>query len=363
VHRHGCCGIVNGTLALSAPTNKSPRHECGGHTVAAAVLSPLVEVVKRWSVSPDDLLGTFGLSEGDIARPQSRLSLALYISIIERARTLTGEPGLGFGWGLQMRVSTLGYLGFATMSAATLGDAIALASEFASLASTAEPISLKVEGGIASLILDELADFGSVNDVVTVARLTGFWRIAETVTGRSLHASAEVAFPEPPYFPRFARLVPPTRFGQPTTRALMPAEVLGYPLIMASTVALRLANEQCERELQALSSGGPFVETVRNLLVNREGTFRSARQVADAVGMSPRTLRRKLALHGSSLSTLFDRERRDQALLLLRLQKLSLADVAERLDYGNVQTFVRAFQRWTGVTPAAYRRTSGPQAV
>jgi AraC-like DNA-binding protein len=138
---------------------------------------------------------------------------------------------------------------------------------------------------------------------------------------------------------------------------------LDYPLIMASAVALRLANEQCERELQALSSGGPFVETVRNLLVNREGTFRSARQVADAVGMSPRTLRRKLALHGSSLSTLFDRERRDQALLLLRLQKLSLADVAERLEYGNVQTFVRAFQRWTGMTPAAYRRNSGPPAL
>jgi hypothetical protein len=42
--------------------------------------------------------------------------------------------------------------------------------------------------------------------------------------------------PEPPYYPRFAHRVPPTRFGQPTTRALMPAEVLDYPLIMANTV-------------------------------------------------------------------------------------------------------------------------------
>ncbi len=322
----------------------------------AGVLYPLVELVTHWGVSPADLLGTFGLSEGNLAQPQTRFSHDLYISIVERARLLTGEPGLGFGWGLQMRISTFGYLGFAAMSAATLGDAIALALELAPLASTAEGMRLQVEGDVASLILDELADFGSVRDVVAIARLTGLWRIAEAITGRSLEATAEVAFPEPPYHARFARLVPPFRFGQPTTRALMPAEVLDYPLVMANPIALRLANEQCARELQALGSGGRFVRTVRDVLVNREGSFRSARQVADAVGMSPRTLRRKLALHGSSLSALVETERRDQALLLLRAQKLSLAEVAERLDYGDVRNFERAFQRWTGMTPAAYRR-------
>jgi len=324
--------------------------------VPAAVLSPLVELVKHWNVGPDDLLGTFGLSEADVVQPQRRFSQQLYLSIIDRARTLTGEPGLGIGWGLQMRISTFGYLGFATMSTATLGDAIALAVQFAPLGATAEPIRLQVQGDVASLVLDELADFGSVRDVVTFARLTGLWRMGEALTGRSLRATAEIAFAEPPYYARFANLVPPVRFDQPTTRAVMPAEVLDYPLVMASPIALRLANEQCEMELQALSSGSRFVRTVKDLLVNREGSIRSAHEVAEAAGMSPRTLRRQLALHGCSLSTLLDQERRDRALLLLRMKHLSLAEVATRLDYGNVQTFERAFHRWAGMTPAAYRR-------
>jgi AraC-like DNA-binding protein len=296
------------------------------------------------------------LSEDDLSQPLTRFPLALYLSIIERARALTGEPGIGFGWGLQMKISTFGSLGFATMASATLGDALALAIRLAPLGSTAEGLRLVVEQGVASLILDEHADFGAVRDVIATGRLTGLWRIAEAMTARSLQATAEIAFAEPAYYRRFAHLVPPIRFGQPTTRALIPEVALSYPLVMANPVALRLANEQCVHELQSLTERGRFVQSVRSLLYDHEGRLRSAPQVAQAAGMSERTLRRRLAGDGLSFSTLVEQQCRDRALLLLRDRTLSLDDISERLSYANVQTFERAFQRWTGMTPAAYRR-------
>ena len=106
-----------------------------------------------------------------------------------------------------------------------------------------------------------------------------------------------------------------------------------------------------------MSGGGRLIRTVRSLLWKLEGGFRSPLEVARAVRMSPRTLRRKLTEQGSSLSSLFDEERRERALLLRRMPELSLAEVAERLGYRNVQNFERAFRRWTGATPAAYRRS------
>jgi AraC-like DNA-binding protein len=321
------------------------------------VLYPLVELVKHWNVLPDELLGRFGIREQDLTEPQTRFPHAVYIAIIEHARTLTGEEALGFFWGLQMRISVFGYLGFATMSTATLRNAIDLAIEFAPLGSTAEGMRLHVEGEVASLVLEEHADFGDVRDVVTVARLTGLWRIAEALTGRDLHATAEAAIPEPSYHARFAHRVPEIRYGRPTTRALMKAEVLDFPLVSADPVALRLATEQCERELSALSAGGRMVRTVRGLFWRGEGGFRSPREVADAVHMSPRTLRRKLEAQGTSLSSLLDEERRDRAMMLLRSPELSVAQVADRLGYGNAQNFERAFRRWTGASPATYRRT------
>jgi AraC-like DNA-binding protein len=320
------------------------------------VLFPLVEVVKNWGVTPDDLLGPSGFTERDVSEPGRRFSLEAYIAIVERARALTSEPGLGYPWGLQMRISTFGFLGFATMSAATLRGAFDLAMQFASLMSTAEGMRLQVEGDVASLTFDEGADFGSVRDVIAIARLVGVWRIAETITNRELKATVEIALPEPSYQRRFDHLVPPMRWGQPATRAIFSAEVLDYPLVMASPVALQLAVDHCNREVQTLSSQGRVVQAARRVLAKPEGGFRSADEVAEALGMSKRTLGRKLSLAGSSLAALLDGERRDRALLLLNTRDMSQAEVAERLGYASVQNFERAFQRWTGMTPAAYRR-------
>ncbi len=327
------------------------------HSVPAGLLFPLVQVVKHWNVAADDLLGVFGLREQDLAEPQTRFPHDVYIAIVARARALTAEPGLGIGWGLQMRVSTFGFLGFATMSAATLRDALNLVIGFGPLGSTSELLHLHEEEGVASLVFEEHADFGAVRDVLTMARLVGLWRMAEMMTGRDIEGTAEIGYPEPSYHARFAHMLPRVRYDRPVTRAILRTEILEFPLVDANPISLRIATEQCRRDLHAMSSGGRLIRTVRSLLWKPEGGFRSPLEVARAVRISPRTLRRNLTHQGTSLSSLFDEERRERALLLLRVPELSLAEVAERLGYRNVQNFERAFRRWTGATPAAYRRS------
>jgi len=326
-------------------------------SVAAGLVLQVVELVSRWNVAPEELFFGLGLREESLVDGQARVPFASYLAVLERARELTGEPGLGFLLGLHMRVSAYGHLGFAAMSASTVREAIDLVIHFAPMVSGAIGLRLRVEGGIASLIIEEHADFGSVRDVVVIARLAGLWSMALALTGQDLNGTAEMAIPEPPYHSRFAHLVPPARYEQPTTRIVMRAQALDVPLIMADPAALRLAREQCEQALEVLSSGGRLVRTVRRLLWKPDRGFHSLAEVAEAVHMSPRTLKRKLALQGSSLSALLQEERRDRALLLLRSSELSIDDVADRLGYWSVQNFTRAFQHWTGKTPAAYRRS------
>jgi AraC-like DNA-binding protein len=334
-----------------------PQASVEMHTVAAGLFYPMVDLVKHWGVTADELLGPFGISEADISQPHARLPYSLHIAIIERARALTAEPAIGIFWGLQIRASVFGYLGFATASAATLRGAIELAVQFAPLASTAESMRLHVEGSQASIFLDEVTGTGSIREVITMARLVSLWRIGESITGRAINGSADVAFSEPQYFSRFAHFAPPVRFDRPATRVLLSTEALDYPVIGADPMALRLAAEQCAQELSAVSGGGRLLRAVRGLLWKPEGGFRSPSEVAASLHMSPRTLRRKLEVHGHSVSALFDQERRDRALSFLAQPELSLAQVAERLGYRSVQNFERAFRRWTGTTPAAYRRS------
>jgi AraC-like DNA-binding protein len=325
--------------------------------VAAGLVLQIAELVSRWNVTPEELFSGLGLREESLGDAKARVPFASYLAVLERARELTSEPGLGFLLGLHMRVSAYGHLGFAAMSASTVREAIDLAIHFAPMVSGALGLRLRVEGGIASLIIEEHADCGSVRDVVVISRLAGLWRMAQALTGQDLNGTAEMAIPEPPYHARFAHLVPPARYEQPTNRIVMRAQALEVPLIMADPAALRLAREQCEQALEALSSGGRLVRTVRRLLWKPDRGFHSLAEVAEAVHMSPRTLKRKLAFQGSSLSALLQEERRDRALLLLRSSELSIEDVADRLGYWSVQNFTRAFQNWTGKTPAAYRRS------
>jgi AraC-like DNA-binding protein len=329
-----------------------------GNSVPGGLLMRLVDLVHHWDVTSEELLEPFELRESDVASPQARFPTRIYVGIADRARKLTGEPGLGYCWGLQMRLSAFGFLGFATMSAATLRDAIDLAIQYAPLGSTAEGIRLHVEGDTAAIMLDEAEDFGDVRDVLLTARLTGLWRIAEALTGQRLEGSAEVALPEPAYHARFAHMVPPVRFDQPMTRMITSAKLLDLPLVMADPTGLRIARDQCERELEGLSSGGRLVRTVRGLLWKAEGVLRSSKEIAAVLHMSPRTLRRKLTLQGKVLSSILDEELRDRALLLLRSSDDSIEAIAERLGYFNAQNFARAFRRWTGKAPAAYRRGS-----
>jgi AraC-like DNA-binding protein len=328
--------------------------------VPASHLLHLVELVRRWNVSDQDLLGELGLRKEDLADPNLNIPVPDAIRIIERARSLTGEPGLGFYLGLRMSVSAHGYLGFAAMSAPTIGEALSLAIQYAPIRTTALVLRLEVNGATAAILVEECIDLGTARDFVLLGLLVGLWQIGNAFHGREVRESTvEVAFPEPAYFVRFKKVNPRVRFGQPANRLVFNAAHLDIPLASADPASLRLAQEQCDRLLESLSSRSPLIDRVRSLILRRDAGVRSFEELAAAVKVSPRTLRRRLADARMSFSKLLEEARRDRAVVLLRSPQMSTKDVAQQVGYSNVANFMRAFRRWTGQTPAAYRRGSG----
>jgi AraC-like DNA-binding protein len=79
-------------------------------------------------------------------------------------------------------------------------------------------------------------------------------------------------------------------------------------------------------------------------------------RVAREVGMSGRTMRRKLASEGSSFQQVLDECRMRQAVFEFQTKPgLSIAQIALRLGYSEHSTFTRAFHRWSGISPQAFR--------
>lgn len=321
-----------------------------------AYVRDVVVLAARWGVRPELLLAGLPFDMLALEQPGTRVAIADCAEVVARAERATREPALAVHAGTQMRLSSHGFLGFAAMTSRTLGDAIALAVEFAAIRSTALSLSLVVEDGRAAIVIDEHPALAELRRFAVVSLVVGLWRVGEALTGTALPGTAELALsaPEVPLGEPFASRV---RFDQPAHRLVFPAELLALPLVTADPIASRLAREQCERELAAVVDAG-LPGRVRAAIVAHAG-IAPLEQVARELGMSTRTLKRRLADHGTRYSAILEDVLRQRALLLLGNGALSIGEVAARLGYTELANFTRAFRKWTQMTPAAWRRGRG----
>ncbi len=321
----------------------------------AAYVRDVVVLAGRWNVPASALLADLPVREAELTDPTTRVPLRVAEAIVLRALELTREPALAFHMGTQMRLSSHGFLGFAAMTAGTARAALELAVRYASTRTSAIGLALYVEGDTASLVIEERTPLGALREFAVIALIVGIWQLGQALTGQPLDGVGECAFPEPDYLravPHGGRL----RFDRPSHRLVFPAAVLDLPLRTADAVATRLAIEQCERELAAVVDAG-VVGRVRGLLAAEH--VPTLPEAARELHVSPRTLKRKLAERGTTFSALRDDVLRQRALLLLDNRALSIGEVAARLGYTELPSFTRAFRKWTGMTPNAYRARHG----
>jgi AraC-like DNA-binding protein len=108
-----------------------------------------------------------------------------------------------------------------------------------------------------------------------------------------------------------------------------------------------------------------FVDALHRLIASRF-LFRALptlKQVATIVGLSERTIKRRLSSQGLSYRHLLDRICHDAACEMLVAEKMSVKETALALGYPDTSKFVRSFRRMTGVTPGYFRRSSGLRAL
>ncbi len=325
-------------------------------TLPAVHALHIAELVRQWGVTAESLFAEIGGGPESFGVPGATVTVPEFVALVQRARALTGEPGLGIHFGMRMRASAHGYVGFAAMTAATIGDALELAARFAPTRTNALSLSLQVAGGLASLVIEERADFGEARDAILLGLAFGIWQIGCAITGMEPDGTADFAFPRPAYFVPSGMKGHRARFDQPANQLVFDRAVLDLPLVLSDAASRRLACEQCERLLDTLGQGASLLDRVRRLVLKRDEGARSLEDVAAEMHLSPRTLKRKLAAQGVTYTDVLDEQRREAALLLLSAPDLSLDVVAERLGYSDVANFSRAFRRWTGASPGAYRR-------
>jgi len=325
--------------------------------VPGSFAAHVADVAARFDVPRGALLAEIGVTPESLEDPAARVPFADFTHLIDRACNATGEPGFGVFLGLHGRISAHGYLGFAAMTARSLREAVEIAARYLPTQTTALALRLVLRGTEAAIVVEEHAPLGPAREAIVLATCIGIWQMGNAITGRELVGNADFAFPKPPYMARLEALIGPpgrNRFDQPDHRLIFSSEQLELPLVLSDSAAMRLAREQCERELSSLVAQRSLASRVSARIIDGLGNVRPLKAVARELAMSTRTLKRKLSEEGASYTALLEERRRLQGLSLLRTD-LSVEEIAERLGYADAANFTRAFRRWTGKSPTEFR--------
>jgi AraC-like DNA-binding protein len=302
--------------------------------------------------------------KADVTRKQVeddsvRLAVKGQIKFVELVADALHEDLLGFHLGCEYDLREIGLLYFVWNSSKLLGDAFRRAERYSSIVN--EAVCLRVRGNGNDLVL--------TSTYVGVKRLSDrhqmeFWvtslvRICRQLTNRHLL----------PSYVRFVHrrnggaaplekfLGCDVEFGAATDEVIFPETVRQLPVVCADSYLNKLLVKYSD-EARSYRKAGHLtcrvaVENVIAPLLPHGKT--GVGEIARQLGMSPRTLERRLSSEGLTFGGILNELRCDLAKRYLREEDLPISKIAWLLGYQDAGGFTHAFKRWTGSTPREAR--------
>ncbi|WP_433326884.1 AraC family transcriptional regulator [Spirillospora sp. CA-294931] len=314
----------------------------------------MVQVAGEHGVPAERCLVGTGLSAADLEDARRTIRLEQEYAIARKlVRELAHVPALGLIVAGRYRLSVYGLLGLGMMCAPTLGQAVLFATRYLDLTYACCSMTSHRETGEYRLRIDgrrlpdDLRAFFMDRSAGAVLRLFG-----DLLPEGGWLLGVDLAWPATEHAGLYEREVGgPVTFGRgPVHEIRVDAAALDRALPQANEPMMRLIEEQCRRLLERRRAALTLADGLREFVLQELPALPSMADAAAALGMSERTVRRRLADEGTSFSAVVAGARCALAEELL-LQGVPPFQVARRLGFAGPAAFTHAFKRWTGRAP------------
>lgn len=336
--------------------------------VAGSYLQPLLEAAAARGVTPQALEQAAGLPAGALEPLPEVLAADIYVRLLDLGAELARDPHFGLHVGERVKLGTYTVYGLILLSCRDFGQAFEQTMRYEQLAHDLGRSTLQADGALASYTWHSnypahcrhLAD-----SVFAGIRVFGNWLAGMPLPPADLALMHDGGDPagHAEYLRVFGAL---PRFNSAANVAQFEAAMLAWPVPNADVSMYPVLKQHAE---QLLSKRAPAPDAARGTAAAPEivlqvgaaivrrlahGQVRVA-TVAEELGLSARTLQRKLADAGSSFQQVLDEARFALARDYLRQPGLSLVDIAFLLGYQEQSAFTHAFRDWSGLNPGAWR--------
>ena len=325
-----------------------------------------------------DTLRTLGVGDTDalleaaridprlLEKPENRIPLEQQQALWQLAVQASGTPAFGLHFARCIQPTNFGLLGYMAMNCRDIGECFEAIVRYQFLAGQGGEFTLASDGagvGLCYTPVNPGHPATAQRVVAMLAATAGFgrWLVGEHFKARRVEFTQAAAVNTADYEEFFACAVV---FDAPRNCLFFDEAVTRLGVPNASEELLLLLSERANRLLQSLSQHSGIAARIASLLATQLTDMLPDKTViASQLGMSERTLQRRLKQEGTSFQVILDNTRHYLARELLRNTALPLTGVATHLGFAEPSAFFRAFRKWEGCTPGQYRAATDPGNV
>jgi AraC-like DNA-binding protein len=322
------------------------------------ILSVVIRHMEELGVKAEDLLAGSGIETGDLDDPGVFVTPSQEFKVMRRVVAMMPEPKSGFALGRKYHIGVYNKIGAAVSSCGTLLEAVKILFSCIELTMTYFKYDLFVKGNLAIVKAKELIDLKELQTFIVEREFSAAYRlVCDALQYPVPLIELNFAYPKPAHGSSYGEAFQcPVHFNAPEHMFIFDSKHLAARLPMANPLMKNTYEKECRQlclRLQVKESVGDQVR--HNLFFGPEG-LPSITQVARSMGVTERTLRRRLAVEGTSYKAIVAEVLKEKAVNLIRTTAKPIAHIALELGYSNVPSFYRAFFSWTGQKPSHYRK-------
>lgn len=291
----------------------------------------------------------------------SRMPFSDWWSALELIAEKTGKPWVGLEIGRCIRPSHCGVIGYLSLSCDSLGEALLKFERYQRLLYDGNQAVVSAAGDMVTISWPY--DYGHStreSDETLMSSMISFVRM---LSGNEQIAPDGIGFvhPDPEHTPaemyrEYLGCVPEFRCANTYIR--FPTRIYQTPVTQADPVLNELLDQQAESLLGALPDQDQFLQQMCVVLLKAMQDGKPvAAEVAGMMGISERTLHRRLQEKTLSFKSVLLKTREQLAKQYLKEKNLTHAEIALLLGYSEQSAFSRAFRQWTGTTPLNYQKS------
>ena len=331
----------------------------GTSTIQAKAVEKIARAAAAREVSVDLLFRAANVDPTGLDDPDRRIPFAQVVALYEQGAKLTGDDAFGLHVGEAVELTAFDVLGYSVLNSSTLGQALDRVVRYNFIWTNGSCFSIDTTSPLTRILyiyLDESIVERRHDAEMTFAALASLSRMV----ANSDLSPVRVTFQHnrPRAISEHQRIFQcPVEFSADSNQFFIESTALARPIVKADPGLCAVLDRHAEALMARYPRNDTLVERVRTIIKDDlRGGQASLERIADNLGMSGRTLQRKLREHGTSHQELLDQMRRDLALRYLREPEMAICEVAYLLGFSESSALHRAFKRWTGQTPKEFRR-------